>query len=278
MAFATQVKRRRGTTAENDAFTGAEGEIVVDTEKHELRVHDGVTQGGFIIGSGGGGLTLSTIEIPKTSKYIKLFSYPPDYTGIVRLSINTDVYEILIRKGTALSAFYNTFNNGGVAVPNVKKYLCGGRDEDYFISLGAIAATRMQSVSIYHDNKIIIEGKELESIPLSSVELQQVVKGASLFRSVLKSVQLPTAENGYTWYRMYADGWVEMGGTNRDSLTVTFPVPLKSWAQPEYSVIYDNSGFAPYNDLGAIASINSTGFIKTGQAKAFVWRIVGKTS
>lgn len=46
---ATQVKRRRGTTAENDAFTGAEGEIVVDTERHELRVHDGVTQGGFTI-------------------------------------------------------------------------------------------------------------------------------------------------------------------------------------------------------------------------------------
>ena len=49
---ATQVKRRRGTTAENDAFTGAEGEITVDTEKHELRVHDGMTQGGFKIGGG----------------------------------------------------------------------------------------------------------------------------------------------------------------------------------------------------------------------------------
>lgn len=47
VAFATQVKRRRGTTAQNDAFTGAEGEIVVDTEKHTLRVHDGETQGGF---------------------------------------------------------------------------------------------------------------------------------------------------------------------------------------------------------------------------------------
>lgn len=46
---ATQVKRRRGTTAENDAFTGAEGEITVDTEKHELRVHDGATQGGHVI-------------------------------------------------------------------------------------------------------------------------------------------------------------------------------------------------------------------------------------
>lgn len=274
MAFATQVKRRRGTTAENDAFTGAEGEIVVDTEKHELRVHDGVTQGGFIIGSGGGGLTLSTIEIPKTSKYIKLFSYPSDYTGIVRLSINTDVYEILIKKGRALSAFYNTFNNGGVA--NVTKYLHGGRDEDYFISLGAIAATRKTIVNIYHDNKVIIEGTELVNFPLASVELQQVVKGTSLFRSVLSNFQLPTAENGWTWYRKYADGWVEMGGTNRDSLTVTFPVPLELWAQPEYDALYNHSGFAPYNDLGAIASITETGFTKTGQAKAFVWRIVGK--
>lgn len=47
--IATQVKWRRGTTAENDAFTGAEGEIVVDTETHQLRTHDGNTKGGFII-------------------------------------------------------------------------------------------------------------------------------------------------------------------------------------------------------------------------------------
>lgn len=46
---ATQVKRRRGTTAENDAFTGAEGEITVDTTTHELRVHDGSTVGGHIL-------------------------------------------------------------------------------------------------------------------------------------------------------------------------------------------------------------------------------------
>lgn len=44
---ATQVKRRRGTTAENDAFTGAEGEITVDLTRKELRVHDGTKQGGY---------------------------------------------------------------------------------------------------------------------------------------------------------------------------------------------------------------------------------------
>ncbi len=39
----------RGTTAQNNVFTGAAGEITVDTQTHELRVHDGITQGGHII-------------------------------------------------------------------------------------------------------------------------------------------------------------------------------------------------------------------------------------
>lgn len=44
--MATQLQLRRGTTAENDAFTGAVGEVTMGTEKKQLRVHDGVTQGG----------------------------------------------------------------------------------------------------------------------------------------------------------------------------------------------------------------------------------------
>ena len=41
---------RRGTKAENDAFTGAEAELSVDTTNLELRLHDGKTAGGKIIG------------------------------------------------------------------------------------------------------------------------------------------------------------------------------------------------------------------------------------
>ena len=40
-----------GTTAENNSFTGAVGEVVVDTTNKELRVHDGVTPGGKLIGA-----------------------------------------------------------------------------------------------------------------------------------------------------------------------------------------------------------------------------------
>jgi hypothetical protein len=42
----TQVQFRRGTTAQHASFTGAEGEITVDTTESLAVVHDGTTQGG----------------------------------------------------------------------------------------------------------------------------------------------------------------------------------------------------------------------------------------
>jgi hypothetical protein len=44
--MSTQVQYRRGTGAQNDAFTGALAEITVDTTNGTLRVHDGITAGG----------------------------------------------------------------------------------------------------------------------------------------------------------------------------------------------------------------------------------------
>lgn len=41
-----EIKFRRGTSAEHSSFTGANGEITVDTTIKTLRVHDGVTAGG----------------------------------------------------------------------------------------------------------------------------------------------------------------------------------------------------------------------------------------
>lgn len=45
--MAKQVQFRRGTTSEHSTFTGAKGEITVDTTKKVAVVHDGVTTGGF---------------------------------------------------------------------------------------------------------------------------------------------------------------------------------------------------------------------------------------
>lgn len=48
--MAKQVKRRRGTTAEHSAFTGAPGEITVDITANTVVVHDGILAGGYPLG------------------------------------------------------------------------------------------------------------------------------------------------------------------------------------------------------------------------------------
>ena len=45
--MARQIQLRRGTTAEHSTFTGAVGEITVDTDKDVVVIHDGATAGGF---------------------------------------------------------------------------------------------------------------------------------------------------------------------------------------------------------------------------------------
>lgn len=45
--MAKQVQFRRGTTSEHSTFTGAVGEVTVDTDKDVVVVHDGSTAGGF---------------------------------------------------------------------------------------------------------------------------------------------------------------------------------------------------------------------------------------
>ena len=61
--MATQLQIRRGTTEQCDAFTGAEGEIIFDTTKKSLRLHDGSTAGGRHIPT-------FTGEIPSGGDYV----------------------------------------------------------------------------------------------------------------------------------------------------------------------------------------------------------------
>lgn len=61
--------------------------------------------------------------------------------------------------------------------------------------------------------------------------------------------QKPTGANNYSWYRIYADGWVEQGGTSTsDGQTVTFPIQM---ANTEYFI----SGMPCEVDPKAISSV-----------------------
>lgn len=80
--MADQLQIRRGTTAQNNAFTGAQGELTMDTDLKGLRVHDNITPGGFALATrdqvfngtfyfndntGGGSAANAYILVPKSN-------------------------------------------------------------------------------------------------------------------------------------------------------------------------------------------------------------------
>ena len=76
MNMATQVQFRRGTTAEHASFTGAVGEVTVDTTLDTLRVHDGATAAG--------------VRIAKFSEIPTTFNFTVEADDSAGVPISTD--------------------------------------------------------------------------------------------------------------------------------------------------------------------------------------------
>ena len=75
--MALQIQLRRGTTTEHSSFTGAVGEVTVDTSKNTLVLHDGVTAGGFPLTSSGevvDNLTTNVSNKPLSAKQGKVLN------------------------------------------------------------------------------------------------------------------------------------------------------------------------------------------------------------
>ena len=136
--MAEQLQLRRGTTAENDAFTGAVGELTVDTTLNELRLHDGATAGGAAtIGAGGGGtldsLSDVTITTPATGATLV-------YNGSAWVDGQLDLADADARTGILPVANGGT---GGASAGDARTNLglvIGTNVQAYDAELAAIAA------------------------------------------------------------------------------------------------------------------------------------------
>lgn len=124
--MSTQMQLRGGTTAENLLFTGAQREVTVDTDNNTLRVHDGVTAGGYALATEseladatyyynddtpGGSVANSYILVPKPNTIVPNTYEDGVLFGFVTANPNT---------GPATASFQ------GLGVKSIK--LAGGSD------------------------------------------------------------------------------------------------------------------------------------------------------
>lgn len=90
------------------------------------------------------------------------------------------------------------------------------------------------------------------------------------------SFQVPTSSNGYKWYRKYADGWVEQGGTFASAgVQVTLPIPM---ADTNYTLVagYTDSSSTNYPQWTFMGIARTTTSI-TPQASGLAqsWMVCG---
>ena len=114
--MATQVQFRRGTTGEHSAFTGAVGEVTVDTEKKVLCIHDATTAGGFPLLRED--FSNSNLSLGSLSSCALKFVNDPD-TGI--MSTGQDQIQLV----TGGVARLTIDSSGTVSVPSGNMILAG---------------------------------------------------------------------------------------------------------------------------------------------------------
>ena len=101
---------------------------------------------------------------------------------------------------------------------------------------------------------------------------------------ILVKCQKPTADNDYTWYNLYADGWVEQGGKitlngviSNNNKNIALPVTMAS--SKYYSIVSQdaNAGGTPRVTVGWQSTTKMTvGFISTGGINGHVsWEVKG---
>ncbi len=114
--MATQVQFRRGTTGEHSGFTGAVGEVTVDTEKKVVCIHDASTAGGFPLLRED--FSNSNLSLGSLSSCALKFVNDPD-TGI--MSTGQDQIQLV----TGGVARLTIDSSGTVSVPSGNMILAG---------------------------------------------------------------------------------------------------------------------------------------------------------
>jgi len=116
MANTKRVQLRKGTEQEHASFTGALAEVTVDTDKSVIRVHDGLTTGGFEVSKARYTLISSSTTLKANTKY-HVDTSSSEYSVTLPTLINTGDYISLFD-----SKSFWSINNLIVVTQNNQKF------------------------------------------------------------------------------------------------------------------------------------------------------------
>lgn len=161
---ATQVQFRRGTKAQTDTFTGAAGEMTVDTTNNRLVAHDGATAGGFPQGNaksaqnnefnyavaGGTGDAITLTFSPALAGYVDggeiKFRVTAANTGAVTINVNSLGNRALKKQvGASLSAMAGN----DLAVGVIYSAIFSSASNEYVLQSGSGGGAGLLSISTF---------------------------------------------------------------------------------------------------------------------------------
>ena len=105
------------------------------------------------------------------------------------------------------------------------------------------------------------------------------------FADYVVEYQRPTAENNYTWYRLYKSGWIEQGGwhyqtsgNSSGAHTITFIKPFSNTSYHViFSLLHEGNGGTPNDIYDKYAERTNTSMYIyiTAAWKGYTWEAKG---
>ena len=296
--MSTQVQFRRGTATQNNSFTGALGEITIDTDNKSLRIHDGTTPGGSAVptlngtqtftnktfgsgstwngnavgvGYGGTGASLTATAGAIVYSGASTFGLTSAGTsGQVLSSAGSSapvwLSQSALTVGNATQATYSTNLSGGSAgqlayqtASNTTGFITAGASGTFLQSTGAGTAPTWAAGQVTYGSTTVALGAT--STTLQGLTLIDTTTGAtSVFPSTLAPVLFGSSQNITIGNNTY--------GSISSSTTFAYPTGTAVTAASTYSGVSQASTTG--NGSGATFNV-----VKSGSGTYYAANFVG---
>lgn len=208
-----QVQLRRGTTAQHGSFTGAQGELTVDTDKNALVLHDGATAGGIqlakesvfnVLDYGADNTDTeirAAVEAANTAGRGVVYIPEGEYTisNPIKLYNNIKIkgdgkFQTILNVASDIEVFYSDTTTVSTAITSVEI-------EDLFINKTVTGATTKYDIHLQNPNNCYIRNIRVKSGHGDSDYSETNVGGIWLDR--------PSGSTATAFMNVIEDCWVQ---------------------------------------------------------------------